>query len=209
MRLEDAKSPEPDSRAQGVTVSEKSDYVAGKVTAPTKELEEQRKVSDGAVDIRGNPCVKSQSGNWKACCLIFGCEVCERVAFYAISSNLVIYLTTVLHEDVSTSAKNVNNWGGTTFMTPLLGAFVADAFLGRYWTITGFSCCYFLVRDWCPNPKPNPPNCCNWGVRLLAFGEKDRGINHEGLNIVLGHTYSCLGFMEDFEFEMGNNPIAC
>jgi peptide/histidine transporter 3/4 len=111
---------------------------------PAKVAEEER-VSDGAVDIRGDPCVKSRSGNWKACCLIFGCEVCERVAFYAISSNLVIYLTTVLHEDVSTSAKNVNNWGGTTFMTPLLGAFVADAFLGRYWTITSFSCCYFLV----------------------------------------------------------------
>lgn len=115
---------------------------AGKVLPPKLPAE---RVSDGAVDIRGNLCVKSTSGNWKACCLIFGCEVCERVAFYAISSNLVIYLTTVLHEDVSMSAKNVNNWGGTTFMTPLLGAFVADAFLGRYWTITGFSCCYFLV----------------------------------------------------------------
>lgn len=77
--------------------------------------------------------------------LCAGCEVCERVAFYAISSNLVIYLTTVLHEDVAESAKNVNNWGGTTFMTPLIGAFVADAFLGRYWTIATFSCGYFLV----------------------------------------------------------------
>ena len=123
---------------------------AGKAPLP-KPAEEER-VSDGAVNIHGNLCVKSKSGNWKACCLIFGCEVCERVAFYAISSNLVIYLTTVLHEDVSTSAKNVNNWGGTTFMTPLLGAFVADAFLGRYWTITGFSCCYFLVTL---IPQPN------------------------------------------------------
>lgn len=83
---------------------------------------------------------------WVDVCFFVGCEVCERVAFYAISSNLVIYLTTVLHEDVSTSAKNVNNWGGTTFMTPLIGAFVADAYLGRYWTISLFSCGYFLVR---------------------------------------------------------------
>lgn len=74
-----------------------------------------------------------------------GCEVCERVAFYAISSNLVIYLTQVLHEDISVSARNVNNWSGTTFMTPLIGAFIADAYLGRYLTLATFLCGYFLV----------------------------------------------------------------
>lgn len=71
--------------------------------------------------------------------------MCERVAFYAISSNLVIYLTTVLHEDISVSARNVNNWSGTTFMTPLIGAFIADAYLGRYLTLGTFLCGYFLV----------------------------------------------------------------
>jgi peptide/histidine transporter 3/4 len=71
--------------------------------------------------------------------------VSERVAFYAISSNLVIYLTTVLREDISVSARNVNNWSGTTFMTPLIGAFIADAYLGRYLTLATFSCGYFLV----------------------------------------------------------------
>lgn len=29
-------------------------------------------VSDGAVDFRGHPSVKSKTGNWKACVLIFG-----------------------------------------------------------------------------------------------------------------------------------------
>jgi dipeptide/tripeptide permease len=78
--------------------------------------------------------------------LAAGCEVCERIAFYAISANLVTYLTTVLHEDISVSARNVNNWSGTTFMTPLIAAFVADAYLGRYWTLATFSCGYFLVH---------------------------------------------------------------
>jgi len=71
--------------------------------------------------------------------------VCERIAFYAISSNLVIYLTQVLHEDISVAARNVNNWSGTTFMTPLIGAFIADAYLGRYLTLGTFLCGYFLV----------------------------------------------------------------
>lgn len=153
MLLEDSNAPILEHTSQGA----KGNYEG------TAKAEDLARVSDGAVDICGTACVKSRSGNWRACCLIFGCEVCERVAFYAISSNLVIYLTTVLHEDVSTSAKNVNNWGGTTFMTPLLGAFVADAFLGRYWTITGFSCCYFLslvcVTMSVSLPSLKPPVC--------------------------------------------------
>lgn len=87
-----------------------------------------------------------------------GCEVSERVAFYAISSNLVIYLTTVLHEDISVSARNVNNWCGTTFMTPLIGAFIADAYLGRYLTLATFSCGYFLVSFHFKSFYPDGPH---------------------------------------------------
>jgi peptide/histidine transporter 3/4 len=30
------------------------------------------------------------------------------------------------------------------YLTPLLGAFLADAYLGRYWVIISFSCLYFV-----------------------------------------------------------------
>ncbi|KAJ7525957.1 hypothetical protein O6H91_17G075700 [Diphasiastrum complanatum] len=120
-------------------------------------------VNDGAIDIRGRPSIRSRSGNWKACWLIFGCEVYERVSFYAISSNLVTYLTRELHEDIADSAKNVNNWGGTTFLTPLIGAFIADAFLGRYWTLAIFSCVYLLAMIFVTMavslPSLKPPHC--------------------------------------------------
>ncbi|KAJ7229736.1 hypothetical protein O6H91_Y459100 [Diphasiastrum complanatum] len=130
-----------------------------------KETEGNRKdvVGDGAFDIHGRPSIRSKSGNWKACWLIFGCEVYERIAVYAISSNLVTYLTTELHEDISESANNVNNWIGTTFLTPLLGAFLAETFLGRYWTLASFSCGYFLamilVTMAVSVPSLKPPRC--------------------------------------------------
>ncbi|MCL7038995.1 hypothetical protein MKW94_007865, partial [Papaver nudicaule] len=56
------------------------------------------------------------------------------MAYYGISSNLVIYLTTKLHQGTVTSSNNVTNWVGTIWMTPVLGAYIADAHLGRYWT---------------------------------------------------------------------------
>lgn len=67
--------------------------------------------------------------------MILGVEFCECVAFFAIATNLVTYLTTVLHESKITAARNYSAWVGACFLTPLIGAFLADTYLGRYWTM--------------------------------------------------------------------------
>ncbi|KAJ6430241.1 hypothetical protein OIU84_021616 [Salix udensis] len=66
------------------------------------------------------------------------------MAYYGISSNLVVYLTKKLHEGTVRSSNNVTNWVGTIWMTPILGAYVADAHLGRYWTFLAASVIYLL-----------------------------------------------------------------
>ncbi|CAK9166866.1 unnamed protein product [Ilex paraguariensis] len=66
------------------------------------------------------------------------------MAYYGISSNLVLYLTRKLHQGTVSSANNVTNWVGTIWMTPVLGAYVADAHLGRYWTFV-IACAIYLV----------------------------------------------------------------
>lgn len=67
------------------------------------------------------------------------------MAYYGIASNLVLYLTDKLHEGTVTSSNNVTNWIGTVWMAPLLGAYIADSYLGRYWTFMIASVIYFLV----------------------------------------------------------------
>ncbi|KAI3951127.1 hypothetical protein MKW98_028531 [Papaver atlanticum] len=89
---------------------------------------------DGRVDLKGNPVLRSKRGGWKACSFVVVYEVFERMAYYGISSNLVIYLTTKLHQGTVTSSNKITNWVGTIWMTPVLGAYIADAHLGRYWT---------------------------------------------------------------------------
>lgn len=68
------------------------------------------------------------------------------MAFYGIASNLVNYLTTQLHEDTVSSVRNVNNWSGAVWMTPVLGAYIADSYLGRFWTFTVSSLIYVMVN---------------------------------------------------------------
>ncbi|XP_074276551.1 protein NRT1/ PTR FAMILY 5.1 [Silene latifolia] len=99
---------------------------------------------DGTMDLRGRPVLASKTGKWKACAFLLVYEVFERMAFYGIASNLVVYVTTQLHEDTVSSVRNVNNWNGVVWMTPILGAYLADSYLGRYWTFTISSLIYVL-----------------------------------------------------------------
>jgi len=86
---------------------------------------------------------------WTACprirCARAVYELFERMAYYGIASNLIIYLTDKLHQGTVEASNNVTNWSGTVFLTPLLGAYVADAYLGRYWTFVIGSAIYFMV----------------------------------------------------------------
>ncbi|XP_016439915.1 protein NRT1/ PTR FAMILY 8.1-like [Nicotiana tabacum] len=104
--------------------------------------EDDKYVKDGTVDYRNNPAIKKETGTWRACPYILGNECCERLAYYGINTNLVNYLKFQMNESSVVAVNNVTNWSGTCYVTPLLGAFLADAYLGRYWTIAAFSIIY-------------------------------------------------------------------
>ncbi|XP_010423917.1 PREDICTED: protein NRT1/ PTR FAMILY 8.2 [Camelina sativa] len=97
---------------------------------------------DGTLDIYKKPANKKTTGTWKACRFILGTECCERLAYYGMSTNLVNYLEKQMNMENVTASTSVSNWSGTCYATPLIGAFVADAYLGRYWTIAIFVAIY-------------------------------------------------------------------
>ncbi|KAJ1399957.1 Proton-dependent oligopeptide transporter family [Sesbania bispinosa] len=122
------------------------------VEEPTRSLledgllqsEDSLHTGDGSVNIKGELAVKRETGTWKACPFILGTFFCERLAYYGIASNLVIHLTTKLHEGLVSAARNVTTFQGTCYLTPLLGSFFADAYWGRYWTIVVFYGIYLI-----------------------------------------------------------------
>ncbi|PAN48081.1 hypothetical protein PAHAL_9G357000 [Panicum hallii] len=90
---------------------------------------------NGSVDIRGNPASKNHTGKWRACYSILGGEFCGALAYYGVGTNLVSYLTKVQQQSNVAAASNIASWQGTCYLSPLLGAFLADSYWGRHRTI--------------------------------------------------------------------------
>ena len=99
----------------------------------------------GSVDHKGRPVKRSSYGGWRSAAFIIGVEVAERLAYYGIASNLISFFIGPLGQSTAAAAANVNTWSGASSLLPLLGAFVADAYLGRYYTIIVASLVYILV----------------------------------------------------------------
>ncbi|CAN0885785.1 Protein NRT1/ PTR FAMILY 5.2 [Linum grandiflorum] len=139
---------------------------------------------DGTVDLKGKPVYRSKTGRWKACSFVVGYEVFERMAYYGISTNLVLYLRHKLHEGTVSSSNHVTNWVGTVWMLPVLGAYVADARLGRYWTFVIASAIYLtgmtLLTLSVSVPGLKPPTC---GGNIKA-SDIQKGVFYTALYII-------------------------
>jgi hypothetical protein len=77
--------------------------------------------------------------------LVIGNETFEKLSAIGTLANLLVYLTTVFHIKSVTAVTMMNIFSGTTNMTPVLGAFLSDTYLGRYATIGFASIASLLV----------------------------------------------------------------
>ena len=78
------------------------------------------------------------------CPFILGNEFCERLAYYGLSTNLVVYFQQVLSLNTAEANLQVSIWSASCYVTPLIGAWLADSYWGRYKTIIIFSMIYLV-----------------------------------------------------------------
>ncbi|KAF0919754.1 hypothetical protein E2562_031089 [Oryza meyeriana var. granulata] len=96
-------------------------------------VESNGRHGDAGADGRRTP--KKDRRNMWASAFILVNNFLQYSAYFGVSTNLVNYLKYRLNEGSKSAANNVTNWQGTGSITPLVAAYLADAFLGRYWTI--------------------------------------------------------------------------
>lgn len=128
------------------------------------------------VNIHGKPLPDykmSKTGGWIAAFFIFGNEMAERMAYFGLSVNMVAFMFYVMHRPFEVSANAVNNFLGISQASSVLGGFLADAYLGRYWTIAIFATIYLAGLTGitiCATMKTLVPNQdeCNQLALLLG-----------------------------------------
>ncbi|XP_027169366.1 protein NRT1/ PTR FAMILY 5.10-like [Coffea eugenioides] len=94
--------------------------------------------------VQVNVYYKRSPGGWRSASFMLAGGSLERFAYYGVESNLISCLTGPLGESVATAAANVNTWIGVVSLVPVLGAYLADSFLGRYRSIIIASILYIL-----------------------------------------------------------------
>ncbi|XVE88868.1 hypothetical protein DITRI_Ditri19aG0103300 [Diplodiscus trichospermus] len=121
-----------------------------------EDCSEQREVSHQETPRR-------QKGGLVTMPFIIANESFEKVASYGLVPNMILYLIKDYHMGVAKGTNILFFWQAATNFTPILGAFVADSYLGRFLTIGLGSICSLLgmILLWLTAmiPRSKPPPC--------------------------------------------------
>ncbi|MBX7074333.1 MAG: oligopeptide:H+ symporter [Pirellulales bacterium] len=75
---------------------------------------------------------------------IFWGELAERCSYYGMRAILALYMTEKLGFSETSASRVMAYFIAACYFLPLVGGWVADNVLGKYWTIVGFSAPYIL-----------------------------------------------------------------
>ncbi|GMI93791.1 nitrate transporter 1.11, NRT1/ PTR family 1.2 [Hibiscus trionum] len=106
---------------------------------------------------------KMPKGGFITLPFIIANEVLEKVPSYALVPTMMIYLRCHYHMTIAAGHTLINNWQAFTNFAPILGAFFADSYMGRFITIGLGSVASFLGVGilWLTTllPQTRPPPC--------------------------------------------------
>ncbi|KAJ3676544.1 hypothetical protein LUZ60_003956 [Juncus effusus] len=87
---------------------------------------------------------RRKQGGLRTMPFILANEICDRFATTGFNANMITYLTQQMHMPMVEASNTLTNFGGTSSLTPIVGALIADSFAGRFWTIAVGSVIYQL-----------------------------------------------------------------
>ncbi|KAJ0446979.1 putative proton-dependent oligopeptide transporter family, MFS transporter superfamily [Helianthus annuus] len=107
--------------------------------------------------------VQRKPGGWRSMPYILGNESFERLASIGLVANFTVFLMTVFHMNQVSASNLINIWYGINNFLPLIGAFISDAYVGKFWVIAFSSFATLLgmvtMTLIVALPKLHPPSC--------------------------------------------------
>jgi POT family proton-dependent oligopeptide transporter len=100
---------------------------------------------------------------------IIGNEACERFSYYGMIGILELYLKDRMQMGSDGATQVLHLFGTAVYFLPLFGGWLADRFLGRYWTILSISLFYCLGHGTLALFEGNRAGLFA-GLTLLAIG---------------------------------------
>ncbi|XP_033123110.1 solute carrier family 15 member 4-like [Anneissia japonica] len=112
--------------------SERAPLILKKGSVKVEENEDEKEVSI------------INSGRMKIVLCILCCELCERLTYYSVVANLVVYCTNTLGYTSADAVTVSLVFSGTSYFLPVAGGWVADSISGRFNGIFGGLLIYFI-----------------------------------------------------------------
>ncbi len=129
------------------------------------------------------PPAGQSTGHPPAIWFFFWGEFAERSSYYGMRAILFLYMTKGLMMATGMAGPVYSGFKSACYLLPLLGGYIADRWLGRYWTIVGFSVPYVLGHFILGIPNEIAMFIA---LALLAGGS---GVIKPNISTLMGETY--------------------
>jgi len=129
------------------------------------------------------PAAKVPTSHPIAFWFFFWGEFAERASYYGMRTILTLYLTAAVGLAATEAGPIQYRFKAAVYFLPLLGGFIADRFLGKYWTIVGFSIPYVAGHFILGIPDRFAVYIA---LALLAGGS---GVIKPNISTLMGRTY--------------------
>jgi POT family proton-dependent oligopeptide transporter len=129
------------------------------------------------------PSAGESKGHPPAIWFFFWGEFAERSSYYGMRAILFLYMTKALLMSTSAAGPAYSGFKSACYLLPLLGGYIADRWLGRYWTIVGFSVPYVAGHFILGIPNEVAMFIA---LALLAGGS---GVIKPNISTLMGETY--------------------
>ncbi|XP_045797814.1 protein NRT1/ PTR FAMILY 2.8-like [Trifolium pratense] len=114
-------------------------------------------------DSQDSSSTKKKKGGWKSVKYILGNETLEKLASMSLIANLIVYMHTQYNMETTFSVEVFNIWSGFTNFLPLIAAYMADAYIGKFKMVIFGSIASFLGMAFMSLgsgvPSLRPPTC--------------------------------------------------